>query len=248
MSNANCHDREIKVDSSKDEASRNRHSGLLQSLSSSAIGLFTLGAFVYAVRTRTMEDFLRYPWFIAAPIAAIALAILISEWAKKGFTRPARSQLLAIFVGAPIGIAFAGVVYYCLGVAIKDAFYWFVSPTSGRPQMIVLTAIVTLGFGAALFFFRLRYKSTYGFSEAMVGVVVAVHRVTTDTSATVLSNASVYLAVLTAGIYLVVRGFDNIHQGLTKDPKDPIASLVLKRVLSALRDPESPQPAGNDAG
>jgi len=35
-------------------------------------------------------------------------------------------------------------------------------------------------------------------------------------------------------VYLVVRGFDNIHQGLTKAPIDPYASKLfafLKRIL-----------------
>jgi hypothetical protein len=75
----------------------------------------------------------------------------------------------------------------------------------------------------ALFYFRLKLRSVYGFSEAAVGLVVAGH-LAQDRALTI-SNTGFYFAVLTAGVYLVVRGLDNVHQGLTIDP---IAATVLR--------------------
>ena len=68
----------------------------------------------------------------------------------------------------------------------------------------------------------------YGLSEVLVGVSVAVER-TTATTASGASplDTSFYLAMLTASVYLVVRGLDNIHQGFTNEPIDPIAARIV---------------------
>jgi hypothetical protein len=84
----------------------------------------------------------------------------------------------------------------------------------------------TLAAAAALFYFRLRLRSVYGVTEAMAGLAVAGQRAPTEF---VLGDGTFYFAVLTAGVYLVVRGFDNIHQGLTKEPFDPLATWVVRR-------------------
>ena len=44
-------------------------------------------------------------------------------------------------------------------------------------------------------------------------------------------------AMLTAGVYLVVRGLDNVHQGLTKDPKDPIGTKLFSYLSASLIKP-----------
>ena len=44
------------------------------------------------------------------------------------------------------------------------------------------------------------------------------------------ADAGFYLALLTAGVYLVVRGLDNIYLGLTKEPIDPLASWLGRKI------------------
>jgi hypothetical protein len=85
------------------------------------------------------------------------------------------------------------------------------SPT-GRGWMIVAVALLTAIVGGAFFVFRLKQRFVYGATETLAGMVIAGHRVSIEPGAGLPSETGFYLAVLTAGIYLVVRGLDNMHQ------------------------------------
>jgi hypothetical protein len=57
-----------------------------------------------------------------------------------------------------------------------------------------------------------------------------------------------YLALLTAGVYLCVRGFDNIHPGSTKAPLDPVLVFLKARIVprsaTTKPGPRAPDEAG----
>ncbi len=74
--------------------------------------------------------------------------------------------------------------------------------------------------GALFYWLRTKWRVTYGLSEACLGVAIASHRAYDDQVNWAFDNFSFYAAVITAGVYLVVRGFDNVSQGqkLTTDP------------------------------
>jgi vacuolar-type H+-ATPase subunit I/STV1 len=103
----------------------------------------------------------------------------------------------------------------------------------------IAVALSSLAIGAVLFAVRYKFRCVYGFTEAIAGVIVAAYQTRTalpipglDALPAPTANPGYYLAVLTAGVYLIVRGFDNIHQGYTKDPKDPVA-IALSKVVKA---------------
>ncbi|MBL8677297.1 MAG: hypothetical protein JNJ47_07790 [Alphaproteobacteria bacterium] len=79
-----------------------------------------------------------------------------------------------------------------------------------------------------LFIFRLKRRAIYGVVEAITGLVVASYRVYSDYPFD-LKDPGFYLALLTAGIFLIVRGFDNIHQGLVNNPKGTLAIKMHNR-------------------
>jgi hypothetical protein len=58
-------------------------------------------------------------------------------------------------------------------------------------------------------------------------LAVAAHR-THEAGVAAVTETGFYLAVLTAGVYLVVRGLDNVYQGFTNSPPDPFAATLLK--------------------
>ena len=79
-----------------------------------------------------------------------------------------------------------------------------------------------------LFLFRYYCRSIYGLSETLVGLIVAASRVwNNDIPA---SDPSLYLAILTAGVYLVVRGLDNIYQGIVSQPRDRVVDVLMRRM------------------
>lgn len=67
-----------------------------------------------------------------------------------------------------------------------------------------------------LFYFRLKARCIYGLTESVVGVLIALNKVTSEVLQ--LNKSEFYLAILTASLFLIVRGgFDNMHVGLEND-------------------------------
>ena len=115
----------------------------------------------------------------------------------------------------------------------------------GRSPIFLATSAAAAA--GLLFPFRLRYRCLYGVSEACVGLAVAANHAWPGAGI----GAEFYLTVLTAGVYLVVRGLDNIHQGW-KAKSDPLAETIIdaassrfKRLSARLWTVESP--ASRDA-
>lgn len=184
-------------------------------------------SFIHGIRTRTFEDFLHYSPYLAIPLEIGLFIVLLYYWHKAGFKRPSREEMINVIIFS-FALLIASVFYYAVGVAIKDLFLWMQAPSFSETGAIVATMTITLFMGLTLFYIRSRFRSIYGVSEALVGLTVAGYRVAIENSNTSVTTGF-YLAILTAGVYLVVRGLDNIHQGLTKEPLDPIAISFLNR-------------------
>lgn len=115
-------------------------------------------------------------------------------------------QFMAVMVPVIVFVIFS---FY---TSLLDLYVWLKSPMVGKYQTILITGILATTFAYALFFFRLRSRTLYGVTETFVGLLVAEHHAL-SISNTATNDPSVFLAILTAGIYLMVRGLDNIHQG-----------------------------------
>lgn len=157
-----------------------------------------------------------------ALIAWMATSLRKQEAAAKAAGEPipvlSGAGGLVLLIGFGFGIAFAGVAVAAMHTL--EAIY----RASGQNTIVVATVGVTVVLGSALFFVRLRLRFLYGLSEALIGVAVAGHRASAEQSIFP-THFGFYLAVLTAGVYLVVRGLDNIHQA-TKDPDDLVLKLI----------------------
>jgi hypothetical protein len=104
----------------------------------------------------------------------------------------------------------------------------------------LVAALIVLALGGALFLFRLKHRAIYGCTEIIVGVLIGIDRFgdpwqTGAALATSTNTVSLALS-LSAGVYLVVRGADNVHEGLTNEKKlDPLAM----RLIRYMRKPAS---------
>ncbi|MBA3680281.1 MAG: hypothetical protein H0W73_03700 [Bacteroidetes bacterium] len=174
---------------------------------------------IYCVNARTWNDIFKYASYISIGLLVVFFLIIIiinvfnSGITKKGFKDFAFVLPLIILL-----LVIAGISNYSIFVGIKDIFLWIKSPSISKTSAIILTSLFTLALGSGLFYFRLRMRAIYGLTEAAIGIVVAGNRALTQMDQ--FASSDFYLAILTASVYLIVRGFDNIHQGLTKDPID----------------------------
>ena len=124
------------------------------------------------------------------------------------------------------------VVYYSVAVAIKDSYVWVTGLVLTR-QSVIAVAIGTFAVGGVLYVIRYHFRCIFGLTEIVVGVSIGTFKISSDTEI----NAEFYFVLLTAAIYLVVRGLDNFQQGLTKDPKDKLMKWLLKESQPILATP-----------
>jgi hypothetical protein len=105
-----------------------------------------------------------------------------------------------------------------LGAVGAARFYdWATRPDIAPTWRIVAVLVVTLVVSVGLFLFRLKARCVYGCTEALAGLYAAQSVTTGDKH-----GLPFFFALLTAGVYLYVRGLDNMHQGATKPPLDPV--------------------------
>lgn len=135
---------------------------------------------------------------------------------------------------------------YALATAdtARALYEWLSNPGIDRSDASAVVAVLVCVAGVTLFWFRLHMRACYGAVEVLVGVYVALSQVQSAAPGVALTERSVLLALLTAGVYLVVRGLDNVHQGCTGSKPDRIAVLLMR--LFTRRKP-APAPVLNKA-
>ena len=172
----------------------------------------TFISIIYAARSRTWNDYLHNSVIIVSiTIVIFLLSGLVAKKFKLKFEKPTKGDLIMI-IPPIIGLILIGPFYYSFGVAIKDFYLWLQSPKAPQDWAMLITIVATLSIGYFVFQFRLRARILYGMTEAGIGVLIAVHKVSSE-FLTQKADTNFYIAFLTASIYLIVRGFDNIDQG-----------------------------------
>ncbi|MBV9989066.1 MAG: hypothetical protein JO301_15410 [Chitinophagaceae bacterium] len=191
-----------------------------------------MAAMCWGLSNRSGAVIYRNTFYIAIPLFTLVSIVYVRAWIKGGYKKPTWWEILFI-VASPFVIYGASIFYYGMGAGIKDAYMWITSSAIPKERAIFLSIITTLFLGVFLWYFRLKRRALYGLTETMIGLTVAALRASSEKEDN-LNSPEFYLALLTAAIYLVVRGFDNIHQGLTKDPIDPWGTKIFK-ILKAKR-------------
>lgn len=111
---------------------------------------------------------------------------------------------------------------------------------SGKGWQMLAAALATAVAGAFFFVFRLRLRLLYGATEAMVGAGIAAQRIGSEPGDSLPNETGFYIAILTAGVYLVVRGLDNMHQAIRSD--DPVWHWAWRRWAALRRLTGTPAP------
>ena len=95
----------------------------------------------------------------------------------------------------------------------------------------VIGTVVVFGFATILFAFRYHYRFYYGATEIVAGLAICAYRFSVDFLPEKATNPDFYFAVLTAAVYIIVRGWDNIQQGLAEERKAPMLGELTKQVF-----------------
>lgn len=176
--------------------------------------------------TRTLKELLYYP-LLSSAILSVAILIIIYLVSFKNTTFYFKKVGLLIFIVTSITIIMVYIIYF-IGNAFQDFICHFLPQENEllEKRFYVQNIILIILFVGIIFFlFRLRFRSLYGLSEAITGLIIGWLKLSGQTS-NALPSMDLYFVLLTASVYLVVRGIDNIHQGLTKEPLDPVGLKI----------------------
>lgn len=215
---------------------------LLTRLGWIASSVVVLGGAGYALYARNPSDVLTYSsWIgITLELAAVLLVLVLTVAAafregRKGFRQVAAE--LWILLPLVLIAWMYGVVLYGLGAFLTDAYNAITQtdrPASWQDwRKVALLSTLPLILGGLFFVVRLRTRGIYGLIEVGVAVVIFVNLMIVDpgkqaTVAAGLADPKLALGLLTASIYVVVRGLDNIHQWQSGKAPDVVLNVLLK--------------------
>jgi hypothetical protein len=196
---------------------------------------FVIWAVIHVVNTRGFQSTFFSSLYISIPFSVLFIIISIVEKATSReqfkFRMPSITILLE-WIGITLGLIVIGLSFYIAFASLKDVYLWLQDYEGARITKVSIAIILTAIIGILLFFFRLTARSLYGASEALVGLGIAATKVgAVDVE---FSNSNFLLTLLTAAVYLVVRGLDNIYIGLTKEPLDPIVTKYFPGIRGIL--------------
>jgi len=196
--------------------------------------LLILSSIGYTMYTRNVEEFLKTSFLISLPLSISALSYLVYSfklpWKTWYGWRGIRSTILVFVFSFLFFLTLLGV-----GLCLSDLSEMALSD---KVRFSLNVGFFTLIAGGLLFGARSKWRVTYGLSEVFAGVLIASHRAYGEDGLWSKANSDFYLAVLAGGIYLVVRGLDNVSQGghLKRDPAILLMNWIKDRVL--ITDPE----------
>jgi hypothetical protein len=201
-------------------------------------------AVAWTIYSRSFESIYKYGGRIALPMFVSSLFIGFIGYAFIQQDRDPNWRFKPSTVIGIIGVALIvsvvfGLIYYSIGVAFKDTYNWVTTLALSRDQKFTVVASFILIAGSGLYLLRSGFRSLYGLTEVIVGVFVGTLKIFPNAAPVaseqvpeiskmisgLTTDASV--AVLTAGIYLVVRGLDNMYQGISTD-------LVVRKLVNWL--------------
>lgn len=176
------------------------------------IPIVTIGFIIYyTLQNRQFEEYK----YIALTLGGLSSAyVAVSFYQNGGYKNTAKlfGTSLFLLLLAP----FTGMIYYSISVCLYDAAIYLYK-ISNQYWKVLLPASFSLLIGYLLFLFREKNRILFGFSEIMVGVMAGVlHGQVVFTDQSELDKPNFYFVVLSASIYLIVRGFDNMSIGLKK--------------------------------
>lgn len=211
------------------------------------VGLLMLLAVAYAAAARHIDSYVSTMLPLALGCYILSLMWMGSHRLQNsllygGSRVPMTVKMFFGFVTVSgVASVFVGLVWYSFGVAFVDGYHWVVNmqPTQNKQHSIVVVCLVVLIIGACFFWARLRLRFVYGATEAGLGISFAAHRYGAETSISLPSETGFYFAVMTAGVYLVVRGMDNMHQAWIEQ-KDPLARIIYRYGSEPAQYPPKP--------
>ena len=214
------------------------------------VGILALLAAIYTSLSRhSFKDFLHD----TAPIAAILTAV-VGSWSiysmrmdKARWPKVRTSKWMDIKATIGVTLILVSVLsvgFYVFKVSLIALFAWARSiigqPSLGPTRVRIIVAVSALFIGGVCYFLRSRLRACYGLTEILVGILVALSKTSeTPPGSNNLDVTQVSptfaIAILTASVYLIVRGLDNLVEGSKEereDKEDPVVAAATRWLMA----------------
>jgi hypothetical protein len=173
--------------------------------------------------------FLSHPFIFTCYTAPSLIAVVVFDelrtYSKSGFLKTV-AYVFLVFPLAP----FVATLVWALPHIAHALTYLIVQSTNQSIKGVGIIVVVILGI--ACFIFRLRWQWLYGLTEIVFAGCVAWIQLPSlrlnDSSITPHKISEFALPLVSASIYLIVRGLDNMHKGRTENRKwaDYVANIL----------------------
>ncbi|WP_454909268.1 hypothetical protein [Variovorax gossypii] len=180
-------------------------------------------------------------------LAVLTLLALVVEFRNRRINRLRMARLADVywlFVGG-VGIGVLAMIVAAYFVSVQVAgrltYEWLSDPATNKVQASWLVCLLAISIGFMLWWFRLKARCCYGAVEVFVGMCVAVFQTQAVAPGVAVLDRNVLLALLTAAVYLIVRGLDNVHQGWKAERPDPVVNMIAKRLKKSRLAPSEQQ-------
>jgi hypothetical protein len=207
-------------------------------LMTAVCGGFLASAFIYMMSTRTLWDL----WNYCKPVAIVLtplLALMVLGVLLYERTTRHLYELLGASILVPLLACLLAVTFFAVEMSLRDFFLWSQNPKP-TSWLGVASSLAILMLGAVLFYFRLHWRSCYGVAEASAGVVLALQKVFSFQDLNASTDLGFLAWLVTASIFLVVRGFVNVHEGLGPPAKDKVAAAVIAWIRAPKQSEAAP--------
>jgi len=203
-----------------------------------------LWMFYHVVTSRTATDILiNSLWTGAAFFVVFALATGVEWYFEKPRKSILRRETLTAVILVTFMAAFCGATFYFFGASMRDLALWVPKGldmlsgpiTWSSAPTVAIAVCIPLIIGGVFFCLRHYMRVLYGVTETLMGVVVFMSSLSAKRPGVKVTDPAFALAMLTASIYLVVRGLDNALLGWKEKEKDwavKLVTVVAKRVRS----------------
>jgi bacteriorhodopsin len=147
--------------------------------------------------------------------------------------------LFLIVVGSPfvgamfIGGLINGVIYF-----VYKVYVYIIGAERGIVQTVIATLIIIV-FSVIAYVIRKRYRFIYGVIEVAAGILLVYHKIQGGINNNSTWGFDFYFALLSAGIFLIIRGLESISVGKELDPLFIGACNMYEKRLSFLSEKRS---------
>lgn len=183
------------------------------------VSIVITACLTYAIVIRGWH-FFKLPIILSAIFSTLSFVISITSGTKNNFSRKLLPGAKAALGTAAFAVVVMSII---LGTTFSLERLWDYASSNitSSYKTSMLAGAATFIFGLLFFLIRTIWRVTYGISEIIAGVCIASYRAFGTKEWLISVNMDLYLVVLTAGVYLVVRGLDNVSQGI-KQSNDPM--------------------------